>query len=90
MHVRVQGHTARFDANGNLGELEGGVLALGVAHPDDGEAVRLAIDDEEPIIVGSDSNRGRPAGGEERGRVGEAGGEGDAGDDRCRKAGGEP
>jgi hypothetical protein len=76
MEVRVQSHAARFDADGDFSELEatGDILPLGVAYADDGEAVRLAIDHEEPAVIGADSDSGRAARGGERGRIDAGGG----------------
>ena len=60
--VRADSHAARLFANADFGNLPGDIVALVVLHPDDRDAVRLAIDDNQSLLVGGQSDGGGAAG----------------------------
>ena len=58
---RVDRHAARLLADRDLVQLDGNVMAVLVFHLNDGETVRLTVDDDEACLVRGESKSGRAA-----------------------------
>ena len=58
---RMDGHAARLEADGNLGQLIDDVIAVCVFHLNQRETVRLTVDDDETCLVRGQGNGRRAA-----------------------------
>ena len=58
---RVDCHAARLQADGDLGQLVGDVIAARVFHADDRDTVRRSVDDDETCLVRGEGNGSRAA-----------------------------
>ena len=74
-------HAAGLEADPDLGQLYGDIIVRRVFHANDGDGVRLTVDDDEARLVGGQGDGGRTA------RRGERCGAGQAYAETCNKKG---